>query len=143
MVRVVVAWMTPVTDAFFDGWACRKVQAQVRNSAEEALRAVGRDGHRSYPVIDRRYPLRGDDGKPALADDEFVLELSYEQKHEEPVGPPFPSDTRVGVAIELLDAVPDGLSPHETLQHHVLIETIATRLSVAVPTIAIPVKSEN
>ena len=136
--RLVVAWLSPVNEAY-EGWACRHVEARLRShSGGDALGGASKLASGHYPVIERSFDLKEVGEWPVPG--ELLLELSYQQLHEEPVGRPYSQETRVGVAIELRDGGSEGgVSPHAALQAHVLIDGVAVQLSVGGFRTAIPV----
>ena len=135
--RLVVGWLTPTNEAFLERWACRKIEATLRTKSRKAVHVASRSSSDAYPLFERLYELKtlGAD----LEDDELVLEIGCLRLHEEPLGRPFPMETKVGVAVELLDHSDLSESPHGHLQSCVLIQA-ATRLSLAVPGIAVPIR---
>jgi hypothetical protein len=117
--RTVCAWNTPVSAAAPEVWASRRVSLQVRPGFEaQAPRAHGRSIG-AYPMIDRTYDL-DEDHLAALniepADDEWILEVSYEEVGPYPVGVTVNDQQRVSVVWELFDEATDGVSPQELVQ---------------------------
>lgn len=121
--RTVCAWNTPVSAAAPDIWASRKVSMQVRPGFEDqAPRASGR-AVGAYPMIDKTYDLDREalrSLKIEPGDDEWILEVSYEERGPYPVGVVVSDQQRVSVVWELFDAEPNGISPQGAIQAMVL-----------------------
>lgn len=138
--RIVVAWNTPVNAALNDSWACRKVGLKVRPcGSPEALRGGGHS-HGAYPLIDRMLDIHPDalkekmkkvkEAEFLLSDEEWVLEVDYEEVGEYPVGVEVRSQQRVGMVLELFDDSENPASPQALIQA-LPIATAMNRLSVA------------
>ena len=138
--RIACAWDTPVNAAVAKRWGCRTVSAQLRHAPGAPAYTGSHNQNNGHPLWLRTYDLRADrlrQRKVRLADDLWILELSYEQ-----VAPYYPAIEfsplqRVGVAIELRDDE-ETTGPQAAVQAIPAVHTM-TRLSVSAVPIANPV----
>jgi hypothetical protein len=117
--RVVCAWNTPVSAAAPGTWASRHVNAILKPTlGADGIRGKG-TSHRTYPISDKLWRLDYDGkGKlrPTPPDDEWVVEVSYEDVGPYPATLQIPPQQRVALVMELFDASDDPVSPQEALQ---------------------------
>jgi len=139
--RIVAAWETPVNSALTGSWGCRKVNLRLRPFGDiQALRGSG-NAVGTYPLIDRTFNLHPDHLKEklfSLSENNWIVEVDYEEVGEYPPAMTFSPQQRVGVAIELLDADEDPVSPQVVLQALPIAQEM-TRLSVLQQPIQTPI----
>jgi hypothetical protein len=125
--RAVCAWNTPVCAAAPELWACRKVSFQLRPDLDsEAPHGHGR-ATGSYPLIDKTYDLHEEAlraQKIDHAEDEWILEVSYEEVGPYPAQMTVADSQRVSLAWELYDADEGGVSPQAAIQSTPLANTM-------------------
>ena len=116
VLRLVVAWDSPVNAAVSGTWACRKVVARLRPIVGSEAVHGSRGAHSSYPLSDRRYDLKKITKKITPESDTWLLEISYEQIAEYFAGIDFTPQQRVSFAAELFDAGKRRVSPQVLMQ---------------------------
>jgi len=140
--RLVIAWDSPVNAAVEALWASRKVNAQLRARLDTKALFSSRSGHRTYPVIDRIYDLTKIPEGVEIEDDNWLLELSYEEVAEYYLTMDFIPQQRVAMAAELYDENEQPLSPQPFLQALPIVATM-NRLSVGTNVIRNPIALKN
>lgn len=140
--RVVCAWNTPVSAAAPDVWASRHVTARLKPTlGADAIHGT-RKSYGTYPIIDRVWRLDREDSNPpsrALASDEWVIELSYEDVGPYPATLLVAPQQKVSLVMELFDDSSDPVSPQEELQKLPIAHTMI-RLAGVPREIQVPVK---
>ncbi len=141
--RLVVGWLTPVSAAASEKWACRNVSAQVKTSADDD--APNLQGSRkirgAYPVSDRVFDIGDAELARQKADpssETWVLEISYEELAPPPAGTDFTRQQKVGLAIELYDEGEAPVSPQAALQRLNITATM-NRLAVIQVPLEVPI----
>lgn len=120
ILRVILAWESPVNAAVEHRWSCRRVEVQLRPGiGGKAVRGRS-SSHRSYPLLDRSYLLDSATlAKQSVtppASDNWLLEISYREIAEYIATIEFSPHHRVGVAMEVLDADDEPVSPQSAMQ---------------------------
>lgn len=118
--RIVCAWNTPVNSAAPDAWASRNVKMVLRPTlGADAIHGRGRS-HGAYPVTDKIWRLDHDSKKrprPLPPEEEWIVEVLYEDVGPYPPTLLVPPQQRVGLVMELFDASDDPVSPQQALQN--------------------------
>jgi hypothetical protein len=126
MLKVVLAWSSPVNAALREVWASRKVEIKLRpGSGAKAIHPTRSLIPKSYPLNSRLYPLKRHETKY----DMWVLEVSYTEIGEYFSAITFTPQQRVAFAAELLDEGPRRVSPQSYIQS-MPIATTMDRLSI-------------
>ncbi len=135
VLRLVVCWDTPVSEAATATWACRKVMPVIHLGPDEPyVRAPGGD-HHSFPVIDRRYNLSRFAGKNVqrAPDDLWLIELAYSEIAPYAPALEFDARQRVAIAAELVDIGDGRIDPQPALQALPVTSTMTHLSSHPVP----------
>jgi hypothetical protein len=127
--RLVVSWDPPVNAAVSGLWATRKIAVHLKASPDAQSLHGMKGGHLSYPLIDRTYDLHKVPKGASVEGDIWMVELSYDQTADYPLGMAFTPQQRVAFAAELYDDNAQPLSPQAALQTLPSAVTM-TRLSV-------------
>jgi len=116
LLRLVVAWDSPVNAAVENLWASRKISTQLRVRLGTKALTGSHGGHKTYPLVERTYNLTHLPQGVVPADDLWLLEFSYEQAAEYYPGFTFSPQQRLAFAAELYDGAENPVSPQSTLQ---------------------------
>jgi hypothetical protein len=138
--RLIICYDPPVNDAALATWACRRVQARLRQHPDErGLRAPTRR-HVSYPVIDRVYKLGRykPDGENPAEGETWLVELYYEGIAPYPPTMDFNPRQRVAFAAELIDVGESPVDPQPAMQALPIAATM-NRLSIQPTAVRSPV----
>jgi len=139
VLRVVLAWDTPVNAAVHNLWACRKVNLRIRSSpGDKALNGSRKDLHVSYPLSDRLYPLKPLPKGVNIEGDIWLAEIDYDVRAAYYPAFDVTPQQRVAFAAELIDFGETKISPQEFLQRLPIAQTMQ-RLSMLSSPIRTPV----
>jgi len=117
MMRMCVAWDTPVNAAAELEWGCRDVEVKlfIDPEAEKGLKGSNRSAA-GYPLFTKSWDLAQirENGEPTS--DQWVVELCYKQQAAYSAGPIPPSSQRVAFVAELWDEDETPVAPHSYVQ---------------------------
>jgi hypothetical protein len=143
VLRIAMAWNSPVNENASDLWSCRRVEGALRSGDHEgkALRPSPHQLGGTYPRWLRSYDLKSGDVEPVV-DDQLVLSISYKTDQMAPPLPFLPSGPAQAVAFaaELLDAS-GRLSPFEAVVRLESRVGLMDRLRAAVVPVPIVVRT--
>ena len=131
VLRVVVAWESPVDAAKAEKWAVRAVSAQLEHHGVEVRRPAR--SHPSYPMLDLGIGLDAKALSKAnitVVDDSWALRVWYERVADDPPALDIGPAQRVGIAMALFDA-DDALIDARTELEQLEICRDMVRLGVA------------
>jgi Subtilase family len=138
LLRIIVAWDSPVNAAVENIWACRKIATHLRVRLGTKAVNGSHGGHKSYPLIERTYDLHRLPQGIVAVEDLWLLEFSYEQTAEYYPGFTFSPQQRLAFAAELYDGAENPVSPQSMLQALPAAATMV-KFSVGANTIRNPV----
>lgn len=135
VLRIVMAWNSPVNVAVRNLWACRKVEGKLRpGTGQSAIHSKRGNSHPSYPISDRLYELK----KHRTENDLWIVEISYSEICEYSSAITFTPQQKVAFAAELLDRGSKPISPQAYVQRMPIAPTMS-RLSIQPSFIQSPV----
>lgn len=117
MMRMCVAWDTPVNAAAELEWGCRDVEVTLRldPEAESGVKGTNRSAV-GYPLFTKSWNLAQAVENEEASSDLWVVELKYKQQAAYSAGS-FPSSSqRVAFAAELWDEAEQPVDPHNYVQ---------------------------
>jgi hypothetical protein len=119
VLRLVVAWDTPVNPAVEDIWACRQVSLTLRPKGSHGSIPSPSRNSVGYPLAERRYELSGAIKDQLEWTDSCLAELKYTTLGMAPYPAgrlEFSPQQRVAIAYELMDKGAAPVSPHAAIQ---------------------------
>lgn len=119
VLRLVLAWDTPVNPAVEDIWACRQVSLTLRPKGSPGSLPSPSRNSKGYPLAERRYELSGTIKDELEWTDSCLAELSYTTLGMAPYPAgrlEFSPQQRVAIAYELVDEGNSPISPHAAIQ---------------------------
>lgn len=119
VLRMVLAWDTPVNPAVEDIWACRHVSLTLRPKGATGSIPTSSRNSTGYPLAERRYELSGTIKETLECTDSCLAELSYTNLGMAPYPAgrlEFSPQQRVAIAYELVDEGETPISPHSAIQ---------------------------